>query len=426
MRTGSVQRKTDRSQLRERRHNLCTFMEITVLQGCLDVRSFLERSPLLRSTERSPGPRSAAAEHLKAMSRSIRPLRADEYILGSLVVFCLFTAGCRSSRDRAPEVRIIRAPDADPGGPEKLDYIEGTVQNGRRGQHIVLYAHSGIWWVQPFSDRTTTNILPDGTWKNSTHLGTDYAALLVDADYAAPAKMPTLPALGNGVAAVATVSGRAVASIPSKTIHFSGYDWAVRATGSDRGGEANAYDVSNAWLDDKGFLHLRTSQLNGRWTCAEVALTRSLGYGTYKFTVQDSAHLPPSAVVTLLTFDDLRTQGSASEIDIELSRWGDPKRKNSQFVIQPYYVPENVFRFESPAGSLTHSFHWEPGRVTFQSETGSAQASVTRSIASHAFSSGVPVPAKETVRMNLYDFQHSHHPSQPPAEVVIEKFEYLP
>jgi hypothetical protein len=360
------------------------------------------------------------------MSRSIRPLRAGGNIIGILVAFCLFGAGCHSNRDRAPEVRISRAPDASPGGPEKLDYIEGTVQNGRPGQHIVLYAHSGIWWVQPFSDRATTNILPDGTWKNSTHLGTDYAALLVDPEYVAPAKMSTLPAIGNGVVAVATVSGKAVAPFPSKTIHFSGYDWAVRATGSDRGGEANAYDVSNAWVDERGSLHLRTSQLNGRWTCAEVALMRSLGYGSYRFTVQNSAHLPPSAVVTLLTFDDERTQGSASEIDVELSRWGDPKRKNAQFVIQPYYVPENVFRFESPVGTVTHSFHWEPGRVTFQSERGSAQAPVVRTIVSHVFSSGVPVPAKETVRMNLYDFQHSHHPSQPPAEVVIEKFEYLP
>jgi hypothetical protein len=130
--------------------------------------------------------------------------------------------------------------------------------------------------------------------------------------------------------------------------------------------------------------------------------------------------------VTLFTFDDVRTQDSASEIDIELSRWGDPKRKDAQYVIQPYYVPENVFRFESPAGAVTHSFHWEPGRATFQSGTGAALGSVARSVASHDFSSGVPVPSKETVHINLYDFQHSRHPSQPPAEVVIEKFEYLP
>jgi hypothetical protein len=323
-------------------------------------------------------------------------------------------------------VRISRAPDANPGGPEKLDYIEGTVKNPQPGQHIVLYAHSGIWWVQPFADRTTTNVLPDGSWKNSTHLGTEYAALLVDADYMPAVKTPTLPTVGNGVAAVVTVSGRAAGAVASKTIHFSGYDWTVRAIGSDRAGEESAYDVSNAWTDEKGLLHLRTAEVNGRWTCAEVSLTRSLGYGTYRFVVHDSSHLSPSAVVTFLTYDDEHTQDSASELDIELSRWGDPKRKNAQYVIQPYYVPENVFRFESPAGAVTHSFHWEPGRASFQSGKASAKGSIARPIATHVFSSGVPVPSRETVRINLYDFQRSRHPSQPPDEVVIEKFEYLP
>ena len=362
----------------------------------------------------------------KAMARSIKTLRAGEYFLSTLVVLFAVAAGCRSNGGRAPEVRITRAPDANPGGPEKLDYLEGTVTNARPGQYIVLYAHSGAWWVQPFVGKTTTNILPDGSWKNSTHLGTEYAALLVDADYTPSPKIPALPAVGNGVAAVAMVSGRAAGAVTIKTIHFSGYDWTARATGSDRGGEANSYDPSNAWIDEKGFLHLRTSQLNGRWTCAEVGLTRSLGYGTYRFLVHDSAHLPPSAVVTFLTFDDEGTQDSANEIDIELSRWGDPKRKNTQYVIQPYYVPENVFRFESPAGAIAHSFHWEPGRVTFESGAAAAQGPIARPVATHVFSSGIPVPSRETVRINLYDFQHSQHPSQPPAEVVIEKFEYLP
>jgi hypothetical protein len=353
-------------------------------------------------------------------------LKAGESCFGSLLVLCVFAAGCHGNRDRAPEVRITRAPDANPGGPDKLDYIEGTVKNSRPGQHIVLYAHSSVWWVQPFADKTATNILPDGSWKNSTHLGTEYAALLVDGNYSPPVRTSALPTVGNGVAAVVTVPGGAAGAVPIKTIHFSGYDWKVRAEGSDRGGEPNLYDISNAWIDEKGFLHLRTSQQNGRWTCAEVSLARSLGYGTYKFVVRDSAHLPPSAVVTLLTFDEERTQDSPSEIDIELSRWSDPKRKNAQYVVQPYYVSENVFRFETSAGTVTHSFHWEPGRVTFQSASGSAQASMAHPLAAHVFSSGVPASSKETVRMNLYDFQHSRHPSQPPAEVVIEKFEYLP
>jgi hypothetical protein len=156
-----------------------------------------------------------------------------------------------------------------------------------------------------------------------------------------------------------------------------------------------------------------------------VSLSHSLGYGTYRFVIEDSAHLPPSAVVTLLTFDDLHPEEFAKEIDVELSRWGDPTRKNSHYVIQPYYVPENVVRFDSPPGRVTHAFHWEAGRVSFESSKGGLMED-HRPFSRHVFSSGIPVPSSETLRINLYDFRHREHPSQPPAEVVIEKFEYLP
>ena len=57
------------------------------------------------------------------------------------------------------------------------------------------------------------------------------------------------------------------------------------------GGEMNDYDSANSWVDSRGYLHLRMGMQGGRWSCAEVNLTRSLGYGTYKFVVQDSANL---------------------------------------------------------------------------------------------------------------------------------------
>jgi hypothetical protein len=44
------------------------------------------------------------------------------------------------------------------------------------------------------------------------------------------------------------------------------------------------YDRENAWTDAEGLLHLKLAQRDGRWTSAEVVLTRALGYGTYVFT----------------------------------------------------------------------------------------------------------------------------------------------
>jgi PAS domain S-box-containing protein len=74
----------------------------------------------------------------------------------------------------------------------------------------VLLAHWGPWWVQPLVDQPFTTIEPDSKWRNSTHFGTQYAALLVDANYRPPASTDSLPSTGQGVIAVAVVDGRPV------------------------------------------------------------------------------------------------------------------------------------------------------------------------------------------------------------------------
>jgi len=334
--------------------------------------------------------------------------------------------GCRSKGSSVPAIEFTHVPEANAGGPERLDFIEGRVHGAAPGQQVVLYAHSGIWWVQPFANGPITKILPDETWKNSTHLGTEYAALLVDSTYRPATRMAALPGVGNGVAAVAIVKGSLAAPVTVKTIRFSGYDWAVRTAGSDRGGEPNDYDSDNAWTDERGFLHLRMADRRGKWSCAEVALTRSLGYGTYHFVVQDASHLNPSTVVGLFTWDDLHSEGFRNELDVELSQWGNPKWENAQYVVQPFYVPENVDRFAAPAGVVSHVIRWETNRVAFQTFRGPAIGSGLKPAKEHVFTSGIPAPATETVHMDIYEFHHSRNSSHQPDEVVIEKFEYLP
>jgi hypothetical protein len=212
----------------------------------------------------------------------------------------------------------------------------------------------------------------------------------------------------------------------SKTIHFSGYDWTVRSDSSDRGGEPNSYDASNAWTDERGKLHLYMGLRNGRWTCAEVSLNRSLGFGSYGFVVDDISHLSPSAVVGLFTGDDIRSEILRNELDVELSQWGNPANWNAQYVVQPFYVPENVSRFLAPPGVLSYAFRWEPGEVTFKTVRGSRNHASSHLISEHTFRSGVPSPASETIHMDLYDFHHSKHPAGQPVEVVIERFDYEP
>src|SRR5262249_51211255 len=148
--------------------------------------------------------------------------------------------------------------------------------------------------------------------------------------------------------------------------------------------------------------------------------------GTYLFSVQDVSHMEPAAVLSLFTYDELGTNQNHREMDIEISRWGDPDDKNGQFVIQPYYVPENISRFSIPPGLVTFSLHWEAGKATFETFRGGIPASGSHPIASHVFTSNIPSAGGETVRLNFCPFNYSKVPLQNEAEVVIEKVQYLP
>jgi hypothetical protein len=223
---------------------------------------------------------------------------------------------------------------------------------------------------------------------------------------------------------VATAKG--AASEPSPTLQFSGYEWRIRNAPSNRGDTMNLYDPSNAWTDESGALHLRVTKQSGQWKCAEVTLTRSFGYGTYSFVVRDTAQLEPAAVFTMFMWDYAGADQNNREMDIEISRWGDPTSKNAQYVIQPFYVAANVDRFTVPAGEVTHSFRWEPGRVSFKTVLGKGDDPGTDVIGEHVFTTGVPSPGAESMRMSFYVYGRTENPVQKTAEVVIEKFEYLP
>ena len=357
----------------------------------------------------------------------VRALAADANRRAVLCSLLLLLTGCRSSRDlKQPSIVFVHIPPSQSGGPELLDDLSGKVLNGPLGARIVAYARNDVWWVQPFRSRPFTEIGTDGNWKTATHLGTDYAVLLVSPGYEPPVRMKELPSAGGGVLAMALTKGAVGPSVAPKLLHFSGYDWTVSSSADYRGGELSDYEPSNAWVDDQGQLHLLMSEGEGQWHCAGIRLTRSLGYGTYRFVVQDTTHLPTSAVLAMFTRDDRQNPEDAAEMNIELSRWGKETNRNADYVVQPYYVPENTVHYNVPAGPMTYELRWEPGTATFRTFIGSSVASPVHKIMDHVFKSGIPLPAAETVHLRFYDFRHSRSGLHHPVEIVVEKFEYLP
>jgi hypothetical protein len=356
----------------------------------------------------------------------------------SVLLMSLVLTGCQSSsKTSAPTVVFGKVPAAYQESPYKADIterdyktdiIDGRVTGVRPGQRLVLYAATdGRWGLCEQSGQAFTNIESDGRWKASVHLGLQYAALLVDPTYDPPQQTESLPIAGNGVVALAVVKGEGPAPLlPSpKILSFSGYEWTTSAGPIFHAGSRNFFDPANVRTDERGALHLRISGSPGKWSAAEVKLTRSLGYGTYRFQLRDVSHLEPSALLTLITWDGVGTESTRRELDVELGRWGYPEGTNVNYVVQPYYVPANFVSFRVPPGAYTHSFRWEPGQVTFSTLAGSSNTA-GRVINQHVFTSGVPSPEGKSVRIGLYVFYKGKMALKNENEVIIDKFEYLP
>jgi hypothetical protein len=344
-----------------------------------------------------------------------------------LLLFSLqLLAGCSK---HPPTLTFTEIPVAAMGGPDNVALFQGDVHHARNGQRLVLYCKADKWYLQPDPYHPYTEVLPGGHWKREVHLGSDYAAMLVDARFTPPATAAALPQIGNGVIAISTTPGSAEGPFhPTHPIHkirFDGYDWVVRQVPIGRLGP-HSYSVNNVSLDEHGFLHLRITKGADGWVCSDVRLDRSLGYGTYTFTVEDSSHFEPAVVFSMFTWSEAGMAYNHREMNINLSRWGHSEGNNAEFIVQPFYVKTNSYRFTLPAGLHTFSLHWEPGNATFRSVSGATAAESLRPVALHSFGGNIPPPADETASMNFCEFSLAEVPLRHEAEIVVERFQYLP
>jgi len=224
-----------------------------------------------------------------------------------------------------------------------------------------------------------------------------------------------------------------------RIISFSGYDWHVKSSSTSISGTAapgnNYYSDSteNVWIDKSGWLHLKITNRNDKWYCAEVTLTKPLGYKKYIFQVSGLiGQYHPNVVGGLFTY--LEGTDYAEEIDIEFSKWGVSNNANMlHYAIQPSDIPDNTqnFGIDSNVYATTHLFDWKPGKVAFASYRGyytSAPTDNTMVISEWNYSANdVPVDLNGKIHINLWLFQRGKiDPNDSPeAEMVIKSFQAL-
>lgn len=354
-----------------------------------------------------------------------RLLRRAGLLLG--VLFPLLPGGLRARRASAagnPRIAITKVPPAG-SGETSQGTIAGTVSGSYpRDARVVIYSFTNTGYVQPRADAPFTPIVRS-RWTNRIHLGFLYGALLVTKDYQPAATLPALPAVGGGVLAVTSAD-------PHRVIRFSGLDWIVKVSGGPVGPGPNVFSdsSSNVAVDPSGRLHLRITQRNSVWQCAEVWSKRSLGYGTYRFQLDSRVGaLDPSVVLGLFTWSD-DPAFNHRELDVEFSRWSDPQNENAQYVLQPYDVPGNLHRFQllPTLAPTTHQFVWHSDQAAFRSVRGRNVDGTDGSnlIQEHTFTQGIPQAGGESAHLNLWLFNGQPPTDGRPVEVIIRRFQFIP
>jgi len=305
-------------------------------------------------------------------------------------------------------------------------YINGRAYNFKKGQKIVLWAMTNMWYVQPFIDEPFTDINTDGTWRNYTHGWVRMVALLVDPAVYVPGSTRTYhPSSDDGVIAWTEYPA------PSRALNFSGFRWEVKIAEDFVMGPGPNYfseSAENSWVDGSGRLHLKTTERDGKWMCAEVVLDRALGYGTYEFQLVTDT---PNTLDANDVFAGFTYETTEKEIDIEFSRalMGPPNF--TQYVVQPWYKAENMHRFPLPEGAnTTHRFVWGPASVGFVSWKGFDPYPPPPGTAIQQWDyegPDIPPPdGQERMRFNLWLFNGNAPENGVGSEVIIKSFTFTP
>ena len=224
-----------------------------------------------------------------------------------------------------------------------------------------------------------------------------------------------------------------------RTLEFSGFTWRIKGPGwYDPGPGWYCDDPGCVWVDAQGRLHLTAAPLSGSTRSSEITLTEALGYGDYVFTtVGPVDQLDPNVVLGLFLWQygpcwdpSFGWWNPYDEIDVEISRWGDPARDPVQFVTQPFDWPGNIERFDMTLGPderSSHAFRWLPDRVEFRSWRGGPDDEPEDPDSPdllHAWTytgPHVPRPERPRVHLNLWGLPGGPQSAQ---EVVVESFRF--
>lgn len=217
-----------------------------------------------------------------------------------------------------------------------------------------------------------------------------------------------------------------------RTVRFSGHAWEVKQSRDPVGPGPNVYSAhpESVRVDRHGRLYLRIESRSNTWHSAEVLSRDSFGYGRYTFILDSPVrNLDPNAVIGLFTWSDDPAQNHR-ELDVEITRWGDPEADAGQFVVQPYDGPDNLRRFAIPPFDrpLVFVIDWRQDRIRFEAamETRPGKSEPATISRWEYRGPDIPMPGDEKVHINFWMNRGREPQTDEPMELVVREFRFEP
>jgi len=263
------------------------------------------------------------------------------------------------------------------------------------------------------------------TKRPESHRATSGRFVIVTSPAFAALLMTLAPFQFTGATALPLTNDSAQERAP-RTLRFSGYEWTIKSSPDRVGPGPNVFSRDNVSVDGAGRLHLQIARRGNTWTSAEIGSRRVFGYGTFRFTVA-AVPTDPRAVLGLFTWDENGSDRYRREIDIEISRWGDPATPNAQCIVQPGGRPGNTVRFEMPDGPAVHEFTWSQRSVSCLSRLVQTTGEPSMPTFLHRRTlQESPPKGSANARINLWLFDGLAPSNGAAAEAIVERFEFVP
>lgn len=224
-----------------------------------------------------------------------------------------------------------------------------------------------------------------------------------------------------------------------RTLNFGGKSWRIKGPGVfGPGPNAFSDSTDQVWVDSENHLHMRIRNSSGVWYSSEITTEEVLGYGDYQFTTIGRIDALASNVVFgffhwqyPLCFDGGNPWNLHNEVDVEISRWGNPADVPAQFIVQPFQVANNGERFDLSYSSdtelTTFAYRWFSDRIEFRAWKGDTNSELPGNMIHSWVYTGPYIPSEDIARMHMNFWQFQGPPDDGlDQEIVITDFVFIP